>query len=60
MEVGGWFHDLATLPPGRELPPPRTYWMEGSVGLRSKCGHNGEYQPLACWFTDMVIAVSSI
>jgi len=48
MEVGGWLHDLAALPPGeRDPPPPSIHWMEGSVGLRCKCGHNGEYQPLA-------------
>jgi hypothetical protein len=42
MEEERWLHDLAALPPGREVP-----LQEGSVGLQRKCGHNGEYQSLA-------------
>jgi hypothetical protein len=45
---------LASRPPHftpgertRPHPTPQRVLTVGSVGLQSKCGHNGEYQPLA-------------
>jgi hypothetical protein len=47
-------------PQGESTPPPPQHPLGGGFGGSPKqCGHNGEYHPLAWWFTDLIIAVSS-
>jgi hypothetical protein len=35
MEVGGWLHDLAALPPGRETPAASIGWKVRWVSVAS-------------------------